>query len=414
MLHTQSGGLGTLSYRRVLGHLILLKIKRYQFFHYLRLDLINLRMKKLTAKKMHHREKLVFMLLFEKDFKIISLCKSIGARYSFSNKGWYLLANKKNIEAIKNTFEQVTQLTWESDESIENNKTKPENWIKGVCVNPKHEAHLESFILFLKSKRFAQNTITNYTSALRLFLNFYADKNVAELTQEHVIRFNNEYILAKRLSSSMQNQVVNALKKFYLIVKNSRIDIETIHRPRGEHKNPNVISKEEVKQILEAPRNLKHRAMLSLIYACGLRRSELLNLSISDIDSKRKLLIIKQSKGRKDRVAPLSDKIIELLREYYKSYRPKNWLFEGQTVGNKYSAKSLQNVLKQSLKKANIDKPVTLHWLRHSFATHHLESGTDLRYIQAILGHKSSRTTEIYTHVSTQYLKNIRSPFDDL
>jgi integrase/recombinase XerD len=371
-------------------------------------------MKKLTVKKIHHREKLAFMLLFEKDFELISLCKTIGAKYSSSHKGWYLLANKKNIESIKKTFEQTTQLTWETDESIENNKTQPKNWIKGVCVNPKHEEYLESFILFLKSKRFAQSTIKNYTSALRLFLNFYADKNVAELTQDDVIRFNNEYILAKRLSTSMQNQVVNAIKKFFLIVENRRVDIDLIHRPRQEHKLPNVISKEEVKKILEAPRNLKHRAMLSLIYACGLRRSELINLKPGDVDSKRKLLIIRQSKGQKDRVAPISDKIIDLLRAYYKSYRPVNWLFEGQIKGNKYSAKSLENVLKQSLKKANIAKPVTLHWLRHSFATHHLESGTDLRYIQAILGHKSSRTTEIYTHVSTQYLKNIRSPFDDL
>lgn len=154
--------------------------------------------------------------------------------------------------------------------------------------------------------------------------------------------------------------------------------------------------------------------MLSLIYACGLRRSELINLKPTDVDSKRSLLIIRQSKGRKDRVAPMSDKLIELLRDYYKSYRPKEWLFEGQKTGTKYSTKSLENVLKQSVRKANIKKPVTLHWLRHSFATHHLESGTDLRYIQAILGHKSSRTTEIYTHVSTSYLKNIRSPFDDL
>ena len=371
-------------------------------------------MKNLTVKKTHHREKLVFMLLFEKDYGLINLCKSIGARYSSSHKGWYVLAKKKNIEAIKDTFEQTAQLRWESDASIENNKTKPENWVKGVCVNPKHEEHLESFIRFLKSKRFAQSTIKNYTSALRLFLNFYADKNVDELTLDHVIQFNNEYILAKRLSSSTQNQVVNAIKKFYLIVNNHRIDIDSIHRPRREQKDPNVISKEEVKQILGAPQNLKHRAMLSLIYACGLRRSELLNLKPMHVDSKRKLLVIKQSKGRKDRVAPLSEKIIELLRAYYRNYKPREWLFEGQNPGNKYTAGSLEKVLKQSLKKAKINKPVTLHWLRHSFATHLLEAGTDLRYIQVILGHKSSRTTEIYTHVSNKSLQNIKSPFDDL
>ena len=154
--------------------------------------------------------------------------------------------------------------------------------------------------------------------------------------------------------------------------------------------------------------------MLSLIYACGLRRSELLNLKPSHIDSKRNVLIIEQGKGRKDRIAPLSEKIIELLRDYYKAYRPQEWLFEGQEIGSKYSPTSLEKVLKQSVQKCKINKPVTLHWLRHSYATHLLESGTDLRYIQELLGHKSSRTTEIYTHVSTKNLKNIKSPFDDL
>ena len=176
---------------------------------------------------------------------------------------------------------------------------------------------------------------------------------------------------------------------------------------------PNVLSKEEVKKILEAHVNLKHRAMLSLIYSCGLRRSELLHLKSTDIDSKRNIVIIRQSKGRKDRIAPLSPKILDLLRDYYKMYKPKNYLFEGKTE-EQYSEQSLQSVLKQALKKVNITKPVTLHWLRHSYATHLLESGTDLRYIQELLGHNSSKTTEIYTHVSTKSLQQIKSPFDDL
>jgi integrase/recombinase XerD len=154
--------------------------------------------------------------------------------------------------------------------------------------------------------------------------------------------------------------------------------------------------------------------MLSLIYACGLRRGELLNLKPTDIDSKRGLLIIKQAKGRKDRITPISNKVIEMLRGYYKMFKPKVWLFEGQNPGEQYSEKSLQNVLKQALVKAKINKPVTLHWLRHSYATHLLEAGTDLRIIQELLGHKSSKTTEIYTHVSTKSLQKIKSPFDDL
>jgi len=145
-----------------------------------------------------------------------------------------------------------------------------------------------------------------------------------------------------------------------------------------------------------------------------LRRSELLNLKPTDVDSKRGLLIIRQGKGRKDRVTPISEKIIQMLREYYKMHRPKEWLFEGQNKGEQYSEKSLQSVLIQSLEKTGIKKPVSLHWLRHSYATHLLEAGTDLRYIQELLGHKSSKTTEIYTHVSTKSIRNIKSPFDDL
>jgi integrase/recombinase XerD len=193
-----------------------------------------------------------------------------------------------------------------------------------------------------------------------------------------------------------------------------KLNPELVHRPRREKTLPNVLSKEEVKAILEAPSNLKHRSMLSLIYACGLRRSELLNLTFKDIHTERNLLIVKQSKGKKDRVVPISNKIINLLRDYYKAYRPKNWLFEGQNGGEKYSEESLAKVLKQSLIKTKIQKPVTLHWLRHSYATHLLENGTDIRYIQELLGHSSSRTTEIYTHVSTRNIQNIVSPFDML
>ena len=154
--------------------------------------------------------------------------------------------------------------------------------------------------------------------------------------------------------------------------------------------------------------------MLSLIYSCGLRRSELINLKIHDINSDRNIVIIKQSKGKKDRIAPLSTGVLIMLREYYVTYKPLTYLFEGRENGTKYDERSLAEVLKQALEKAKIKKPVSLHWLRHSYATHLLESGTDLRYIQELLGHNSSKTTEIYTHVSTKNIQQIKSPFDDL
>jgi len=201
---------------------------------------------------------------------------------------------------------------------------------------------------------------------------------------------------------------------FFRTVQNKSILVDAIHRPKRSKLLPNVLSKEEIKLILNAHGNIKHKTMLSLIYACGLRRSELLHLKPADIDSMRGIVIIRQAKGKKDRIAPLSEKILILLREYYAISKPKIWLFEGQNVGEQYSEQSLQSVLKQALQKVGNTKPVTLHWLRHSYATHLLESGTDLRYIQELLGHSSSKTTEIYTHVSTKSLQQIKSPFDDL
>ena len=275
-------------------------------------------------------------------------------------------------------------------------------------------SHLAHFKNYLKSQRYSPNTIKTYTDALGVFFQFHSNKAAEQLEIADIIDFNTGYILRKNLSASYQNQVINAIKLFYRNRFNRVMDLNNIQRPRREKRLPNVLSKQEIKAILEAPTNLKHRAMLSLIYACGLRRSELLNLSLSDVHSDRNLLFIRQSKGKKDRVVPISNKIIEMLREYYKAYKPKTWLFEGQIPNTKYSEMSLAKVLKQALKKAGNQKPVSLHWLRHSYATHLLESGTDLRYIQELLGHASSRTTEIYTHVSTKNLQQIRSPFDYL
>jgi len=272
---------------------------------------------------------------------------------------------------------------------------------------------IQTFIRYLNSKRYSPNTVKVYSDSMSTFLRYFSMKDITDISNDDLIDFNNNYILKNNFSSSFQNQVVNAVKIYFSAIHHKKIDVELIHRPRREKVLPNVLSKEEVKAILDAPYNLKHRAMLAMIYSCGLRRGELLNLTKFDVDSKRMIVIIRMAKGKKDRIVPLSPKILSLLRDYYKSYTPKEFLFEGQG-GGKYSEKSLENVLKQSLFKARNKKPVTLHWLRHSYATHLLENGTDLRYIQDLLGHKSSKTTEIYTHVSTKNIQNIRSPFDDL
>lgn len=343
----------------------------------------------------HHGESRI-ALSFEKKPEYIAAIRAIGdARWSASKRCWHVPDLPEHRKLL------LSELS-EADAQL----------FQGI------EEEVKVLRRWMQSQRYSENSIKTYTEALGVFLKYFRHKPLASLKAQDLIDFNNDYILRRGLSQSYQNQMVNALK-LYIIIKGQEgfdlsIRMEQLYRPRREHKLPNVLNKLEVRDILRALGNIKHRTMLSLIYSCGLRCSELLHLRAEHIDSKRQLLIVKQSKGKKDRVVPLSMKTIEMLREYYVTYRPGYWLFEGQERGQPYAARSLQLVLKQAVKKAGIQKPVTLHWLRHSYATHLLESGTDLRYIQEILGHNSSRTTEIYTHVSTRSLQNIVSPFDSL
>lgn len=283
-----------------------------------------------------------------------------------------------------------------------------------ALVNTEHQHNKEQFTRWLKSKRYSDNTIKTYCDALLVFLRHVNNKPLRAITNTDVIDFNNDYILKNKLSASYQNQVVNALKLFFKQVQGATISTVGIHRPKKAHTLPNVLSKEEIKQLLTAPKNLKHKAMLSLIYSCGLRRGEMLNLKPQHVDSKRGVLIIKDAKGKKDRIAPLPAMMVELLRNYFKEYRPAIYLFEGQTKGEPYNERSLNLVFKHAVEKSRLKKPATLHWLRHSYATHLLEAGTDLRYIQELLGHNSSRTTEIYTHVSTKKISEIKSPIEGM
>jgi len=287
-----------------------------------------------------------------------------------------------------------------------------------VTLAPLSEKGKEDILAFrrwLEAHRFPVTTIKTYTGMVETFLRFVRPKEAAECSTSDIIRMVDEYMLPKGLSYSYQNQMVSALKKFFGTICKTSVEPVDIGRPRRQHRLPNVLSKQEVKKILDSVSNEKHRVMLSIIYGCGLRRSEVLNLVPADIDKDRKLVRIRQSKGYKDRFVPLSDKLVEMINQYVLHYRPQKYLFEGQYRGSRYSETSLEKVFRAAFERAGIKKQnITLHGLRHSYATHLLEAGTDLRYIQELLGHRSSKTTEIYTHVSTQSIQKIRSPFDDL
>jgi len=383
---------------------------------------------RIEVRPIEHRNQQLLGLFFPYDVQITTILRHMDARWSKTHNCWHLPNNRENLKKL---FTELKGKAWIDTSALFNKNDQPKNplaWPKhseGGKPNTQSPANalpplaesqqdqINTFKAWLTAGRYSPSTVKTYSEALSIFLRYFHDTDISTITNDHLIKFNNEYILKNGFSASFQNQIINAIKSYFRQMQHKKLNPDLIQRPRREHKLPNVLSKEEVKAILEAPTNLKHRMMLSLIYACGLRRSELLNMELSHIDRKRMIITIRQAKGNKDRIVPISDRIIDMLTEYYKAYHPKKYLVEGQK-GEQYTAGSLTQVLHQSLKKAKIHKPVTLHWLRHSYATHLLESGTDLRYIQELLGHNSSKTTEIYTHVSTKNLQNIKSPFDDL
>lgn len=268
------------------------------------------------------------------------------------------------------------------------------------------------YIEKLQLLRYSENTARTYIGMFERFINHFKTKKLMEINEQD-IRSYLTILVNKKYSTSYQNQAINSIKFYYEVVLGLPNRFYAVDRPIKEETLPEVLSEEEVFRIIEATTNLKHKAILVTIYSCGLRVSELLNLKMTDIQSDNNLLLIRAAKGKKDRTTVLSNTTIALLRKYYMTYKPKNYLFEGQH-GGKYTATSIRKVLHRSTIKAGMIKTVKVHTLRHSFATHLLENGTDLRYIQTLLGHSSPKTTEIYTRVSTKNLQGIVSPLDKL
>lgn len=263
----------------------------------------------------------------------------------------------------------------------------------------------------LRYKRYSPNTISTYISCLEQF-NRFLKKEELQINEPVIYQYLIE-LVDKGYSRSSQNQHINAIKFYLEKVLKQESKNYYIERPLKKRKLPVVLSENEIQLILSNIGNLKHKALLSLIYSCGLRVGEALSLKINDLDSDRMLISVRNGKGEKDRMVPLASNVLNLLRTYYKQYQPSDYLFNGAEKGP-YSATSIRNVLKRAVYKSYIKKNVTPHTLRHSYATHLLEKGTDLRYIQVILGHSSVKTTEIYTHVSTKNLQAIKSPIEEM
>ena len=277
----------------------------------------------------------------------------------------------------------------------------------------KKQIILSTFEQKLTIANYSNQTIKNYISALLLFLDFISAKKVNEVSDQLIEEYLFYCKTKKHYSFSSMKQVIASIRFLYLNVLEKPIPKALNIKIKKPDTLPVVLSREEVKKLITVTSNLKHKVIMLLIYSAGLRLGELLNLRIGDIDSGRMKIHIRQAKGKKDRYVVLSEKLLPLLREYYGKYQPRDYLIEG-VKGGRYSEKSVQSIMKQALKKAGIRKKATVHTLRHSFATHLLDDGLDIRFIQELLGHVRLETTRVYTHVSTRSANKIKSPLDGL
>lgn len=265
----------------------------------------------------------------------------------------------------------------------------------------------------MKLRRFSPRTISCYLACMKnVAVYFY--KSPAELGDEEIRTYLYHLIEERKASQAVISQSYSALKFFFEKTLQKHWNVSRIPRSKQRKKLPGVLSKQEVELIFTATGNLKHRAILMTVYSAGLRVGEVTRLKVSDIDSERMMIRVNEGKGLKDRYTLLGERNLEILRLYYKAYRPSEWLFPGKIPSEPLSISSVQRVFKASVQKAGIKKKASVHTLRHCFATHLLESGTDLYYIRRLLGHKSVHTTSVYLHITGRDLSKIRSPLDIL
>jgi len=277
----------------------------------------------------------------------------------------------------------------------------------------KKQEILERFEKQLTIENYANQTIKSYLSAIKLFLEYISKLEIDQITEKEIQNYLYYCKDKKKYSFSAMKQVIASIRYLYQKVLHKPVPESLFIKLKKPNTLPSVLSAKEVSKIIFITKNLKHKTILLLIYSGGLRLGELLNLKIGDIDSEAMKIHVRQGKGKKDRYIMLSENVLKLLREYYKVYKPEEFIIEGQK-GGKYSAQSVQSIFKAAIKKAGIKKKATVHTLRHSFATHLLDDGTDIRYIQELLGHKRLETTQIYTHVSSYSINKIKSPADKL
>ena len=355
----------------------------------------------LEQKKHRNASKLIIKFAYDDD--LIAIVRKIhGAAWSKTLQAWHVPNTKENYAIVLDTFKGIT--TVNTSKISKNIPFKRD-------LTKEQKTLLNNFYLYLKGKRYSKSTIATYTFFIADFINFHTKTPLQELTNRHVELFIETVFIERNYAVSSQRQFISALKVFIVFYPHTKINELSLERPKKSRKLPNVLSQEEVLEIIRCTQNLKHRAIIALLYSCGLRISELINLKLIDFHVERKQLVVKSGKGRKDRYVSLADSFLPLLSNYYYSYKPKVYFVEGQK-GGKYSPEAVRQFLRKSCAKAGIKKPVSPHTLRHSYATHLLENGVDIRYIQSLLGHARPETTMIYTHVKRKDLMEIQNPLD--
>jgi site-specific recombinase XerD len=347
-----------------------------------------------------HNQTQVVKIVFDYNQPIINkIRETTKAKWSAGNKVWLIQREDFNLKLF---FENMKELAWidyselkkENQNPVQNPSKKTYDTLEiKKQVSEETKIKIEKFRSWMQQKRYSENTVKTYIHQLEIFFGYFAQIKPDEISNSDITDFNSSFILKHNLSATFQNQTISALKKFFKFQLNNVLEYDFIERPIKSHTLPKVIDKKDLELIFASIKNEKHKIAFETIYAHGLRRGELLNLKLEHIDSKRGMISIINAKGKKDRMVPISKKWLEKARQYFLAYKPQVYLIEGQFKGKSISAESLQKVFEKTIEECKIKKPYTIHCLRHSFATHLLENGTDLRYIQELLGHKSSKTT---------------------
>ena len=349
-------------------------------------------------------------LEYDKDFP--KLMKQVpGSRWTPQEKCWHFPYHKKSYEAFRLVFKEVEIEEKESPDFGLRIEKKLDEKGKNL-LSEKQKLLLNTVEKQLILRRYSRSTIKTYKSFFIQFLLFIKTNNPEELEKADIMEFLLYGVNKKNWSDSSQNQAVNAIKFYYEKILGQERSLYEL-RPRRGTKLPGIFSEQEIVKIFSVVENIKHKSILMIIYSAGLRIGECVKLRKEDINFERKSVFVVAGKGKKDRYSVLSNKVIELLQKYLELYKPDYWLFEGQE-GGQYSTRSIQKIFRRAVKEAKVNPYSTVHTLRHSFATHLLERGTDLRYIQMLLGHNSPETTEIYTHITRKAREKLCSPLDFL